>query len=230
MQPPSELPPASSQPQIPYKKNNNIAILLVLLVVGVILAAFFSCGCVGFLLLFSRSSDQINRTPTVAKADVEAEAANAESPFNTKEELARFSVEKAPAVNDVDQIRTPTATIADLQQILLEYNADYNEADKKFKGKLLQISGVVEKDPLESDGSHSTYITLDNGAVKSKYRVVLYFGDSQQRVEVRKLSKGQRVTVQGRFDGLDRPIFFGNVEDSTLITMGVGGGECKLIK
>ncbi|MGG1878254.1 hypothetical protein ABDI30_11890 [Paenibacillus cisolokensis] len=77
---------------------------------------------------------------------------------------------------------------------------DYDEnevaADAKYKGKQIEVSGVVKD--IGKDILDSIYITLETDAVLGSVQV--YFSDKEAEA-VGSLKKGQKVTVVGNGDG-----------------------------
>ena len=76
-----------------------------------------------------------------------------------------------------------------------EYNENEIAADEKYKGKIIEVTGVIRD--IGNDIMDNAYITLVGDE---------YFGDIQcyfnEKSVVAKLSKGKRVTVIGSCSGL----------------------------
>ena len=76
-----------------------------------------------------------------------------------------------------------------------EYNENEIAADEKYKGKIIEVTGVIRD--IGNDIMDNAYITLVGNE---------YFGDIQcyfnEKSVVAKLSKGKRVTVIGSCFGL----------------------------
>jgi len=79
------------------------------------------------------------------------------------------------------------------------YATDEAAADERFGNKILKVTGIVNrievKDYLDSD-----YITLTN-AENSLFQHVRCFFDKKHGPELSQLTTGQKVTVQGTYDG-----------------------------
>ncbi len=93
----------------------------------------------------------------------------------------------------------PAAIEITVEELLSAYEAEGIAADAKFVNKILKVTGVVNrrevKDSLDID-----YITLTNADKKLLQSVRCTF-DKKYRPELNRLKTGQRVTVQGKYDG-----------------------------
>jgi hypothetical protein len=95
------------------------------------------------------------------------------------------------ATLDASTLRVPIETL------LGEYRSNEVRADSKFKGKLVQVAGVVGD--VKKDLLNSVYVTLGTGAPFEIPEVQCFVQDAST---VASLSKGDRVTMRGRVDGL----------------------------
>ena len=88
----------------------------------------------------------------------------------------------------------PSITIS-ASKLYKEYNENEIAADEKFKGKIIEVTGVIRD--IGNDIMDNAYITLVGNE---------YFGDIQcyfnEKSVVAKLSKGKRITVIGSCSGL----------------------------
>ena len=88
----------------------------------------------------------------------------------------------------------PSVTIS-ASKLYKEYNENEIAADEKYKGKIIEVTGVIRD--IGNDIMDNAYITLVGNE---------YFGDIQcyfnEKSVVAKLSKGKRVTVIGSCSGL----------------------------
>lgn len=92
--------------------------------------------------------------------------------------------------------KSPDMTIS-ARQLHQAYEANEVAADTKYKGKILQISGTVED--IGKDITDTIYVTLSVGGEYTS--VQCYFADSHTN-DAANLSKGDRVTLKGKCDGL----------------------------
>lgn len=103
-------------------------------------------------------------------------------------------------------VRTPIETL------LAEYKDNEVRADGKFKGKVVQVTGLVGD--VKKDVLDHIYVAIGTGKLL-EIPVVQCFVASNQVEQVTALSKGDKVTVRGRVDGL---------------LMNVLVKECELVK
>jgi hypothetical protein len=81
----------------------------------------------------------------------------------------------------------------------VEYKDNEVRADGKFKGKVVQTTGLVRD--VKKDVLGSIYVTLGTGKLL-EVPVVQCFVAGSQVERVTALSKGDKVTMRGRVDGL----------------------------
>lgn len=87
--------------------------------------------------------------------------------------------------------------------LVTEYEANEIAADEKYKGRKVQVTGVI--DSIAKDIIDSMYVSLDSGQEFGITNVQCFFDDSEGRY-LASLSKGRSLTVTCRCDGK-----FGNV-------------------
>ena len=85
-------------------------------------------------------------------------------------------------------------------QLWTEYDDNEVLADENYKGKILEVSGVIED--IAKDFSDDIYVDLKgNSAQYSSHQSVrCYFSDDHVKA-ASKLTKGQSLTVKGKCDG-----------------------------
>ena len=86
-----------------------------------------------------------------------------------------------------------------LAKLLGDYKANEVRADGTYKGKTIQVSGTV--DDVKKDLMGDAYVTVGSGAA-FEIPQVQCMGGATQEAAFSKLNKGQKVTVQGKVDGL----------------------------
>ena len=93
--------------------------------------------------------------------------------------------------------RTVAVNAADL---LAEFKADPDAADKKLDGKYLELTGTVER---TGRGKEGVFVVLNGGDPTAKVKVECYFNYVGHPEEGRllRLKPGQTVTVRGEYDG-----------------------------
>ena len=89
------------------------------------------------------------------------------------------------------------------QQLLAAYEADEQSADTKYRGKVVEVSGVVEENGLET--MDMPFVMLATEIGMSFFGVQCIFSE-KEKPTLGALSKGDEVTVMGTVDG-----YMGNV-------------------
>lgn len=87
-------------------------------------------------------------------------------------------------------------------QLIKAYEDNEINANNKFKGKILHLTGYVD-DISQSDGlfSESFYVYLDNGE-KNSYDYVMCSLSESGAEKAAKLKKGDKITIEGECDGI----------------------------
>jgi hypothetical protein len=94
--------------------------------------------------------------------------------------------------------RTVAVSAADL---LMEYENDPAAADEKYVGKYLEITGIVER---TGQGRFETpFVILQGDDENAKIKIECYFDlfYEQDQNQIKRLRKGQTITVAGEYDG-----------------------------
>jgi hypothetical protein len=119
--------------------------------------------------------------------------------LNTAMRNAGRMAEEAMAKEAADrQARTVVIEATDLLQ---EFGKDPAAADRKFAGKFLQISGVVESTGHE--GRQSPFVVLTGDDVNAKFKIECFFDlfNVHDEAEIKRLDKGQSITLLGEYHG-----------------------------
>ncbi len=95
--------------------------------------------------------------------------------------------------------QTTSALEVTVEELLSAYKEDGAAADARFMNKILKVTGLVNRIELE-DYLDFSYITL-TGTEKSLLQNVRCIFDKKYGPELSQLTTGQRVTVQGKYDG-----------------------------
>ncbi|MFC1899371.1 hypothetical protein ACFLXP_03465, partial [Chloroflexota bacterium] len=98
-------------------------------------------------------------------------------------------------------------TVDDLYSI---YNKDAAAADAEFKRQTLTVTGVVDKVTV-NDVHEIFYIILAGAEKKERWNVRCTFA-RQYASNLKQLANGQRVAVQGAYDGYKLNILMKNCE------------------
>ncbi|MFC2069361.1 hypothetical protein ACFLTP_10215 [Chloroflexota bacterium] len=95
-------------------------------------------------------------------------------------------------------LQTPTAIEVTVDELLSAYVTDVAAADERFGDKILKITGVVDR--INKKYLDFDYITLTNTENSLLQHVQCLF-DKKHGPELNQLTTGQKVTVQGTYDG-----------------------------
>lgn len=100
----------------------------------------------------------------------------------------------------LDQLRADAAVMrVPIEKLLGEYKDNEVRADGQFKGQLVQVTGVVGD--VKKNVTDSIYVTVGTGQQFEIPEVQCFVADGQEK-RAAALSKGAKVTVRGRVDGL----------------------------
>lgn len=113
--------------------------------------------------------------------------------------------------------RTVTVPAAEL---LKEFADDPAAADRKYRGKYLEVTGVVDR---VGKGRHETpFVVLHGGDREAKLRVECYFqpAGEDEAGRIGRLEDGKPATVRGEFDG-----FVTNVQLRECVLVKEAAGE-----
>jgi hypothetical protein len=87
--------------------------------------------------------------------------------------------------------------------LLREFQTDPAAADRKYQGKYLELTGVVER--TGRDRNAISFVVLHAGDEAAKVKVECFFDDyflgPPDVARVGRLEKGQTVTVRGEYTG-----------------------------
>lgn len=102
---------------------------------------------------------------------------------------------KKEANKESEQVVTPAQKVT-AETLMRDYQANEVAADSKYKGQIVEVSGIV--DTIGKD-------ILDNPYVSFKTNEVIFtiqcMFDKSQAEQLAGLSKGQKLTVQGKVSG-----------------------------
>jgi hypothetical protein len=86
-----------------------------------------------------------------------------------------------------------------IDKILSDYKNNQVAADNKYKGNLVQVTGIV--DDVKKDIMSNPYVTLGTGQQFELPQVQAFFTDSMNN-QLAQLNKGSKITVVCKVDGL----------------------------
>jgi len=85
------------------------------------------------------------------------------------------------------------------QDLIDDYKNNEVAADLKYKNQMVEATGVI--DTISSGSGNTVYVTLNDGSDWNFDSVRFTFKDSEQKLKVAALSKGNNITIQGKCDG-----------------------------
>jgi hypothetical protein len=111
-------------------------------------------------------------------------------------EQMREAQQKAEAERKARTLAVPARVL------LHEFETDPAAADAKYKGKFLEVSGVVER--VGRNGDETPFAILHGGDDGAKLRIECFFdpADDDEEDRIDRLTKGQAVVVRGEYAGL----------------------------
>ena len=83
-------------------------------------------------------------------------------------------------------------------ELINAYNENEVKADKMYKGKIVEVNGIV--DGIDSDMDDKAVVRLSDGDKFSIYTVSCYI-DDENKDNACELKKGENVTIIGKADG-----------------------------
>ena len=109
---------------------------------------------------------------------------------------AQKEMEQAKA--DAEANRRARTVVVPAAQLLQEFQND-PATERKYRGKYLEISGIVERSGRDGDGI--PFVILHAGDEQAKRKVECYFALETADDDVRheRLDKGQTITVRGEY-------------------------------
>jgi hypothetical protein len=110
---------------------------------------------------------------------------------------AQHAMEEAQLKFEEDRkLRTVVVAAKDL---LDDFQHDADAADKKYKGKFLELSGIVERRGKSAHGAH--FLILHGGDQDAAIKIECFMIFIDPKKDDRPLEPGQAVTVRGEYLG-----------------------------
>lgn len=131
--------------------------------------------------------------PTRAKHEVASKPGLPDLQQPQAQPASKPVVTAAPKPQPPPTLKVPVATL------LAEYKNNEIRGDGLYKGKWIETTGVVGD--VKRDILNTLFITLGTGA-EFEFQQVQCFFDDMHAAKAATLSKGEKVTVRGRVEGL----------------------------
>jgi len=109
------------------------------------------------------------------------------------------STTQSTSASPVKAKKQEQITQVGIREILSAYKNNEVGADNRYKGKLVQVTGIV--DDIKKDLFDNLYVTLGTGAQFEIPQIQAFFDDSMNN-QLAQLNKGGQLTVVCRVDGL----------------------------
>jgi hypothetical protein len=116
--------------------------------------------------------------------------------------LVKDAQEQAERMRAEEEAKRKERTVeVSAAQLLKDFQADAEGAERKYKGKYLVVTGVVERVGKNRNEQH--FVVLHGGDEQAKVKVECFFfpADDTEEARIEQLGKGAAVTVRGEFDG-----------------------------
>jgi hypothetical protein len=111
------------------------------------------------------------------------------------------ALERAKA--DAEARRRTRTTVVTAAQLLQDFQNDPAAADQKYRGRYLEISGVVERSGR--DGDDNSFVVLNAGDEHAPLKIECFFEladePAEVQIQIQRLRKGRTVTVRGEYRG-----------------------------
>jgi hypothetical protein len=118
--------------------------------------------------------------------------------------MALLAAGSADSEEKAQRVKSSEASVStSAVQLYAQYEANEVEADNKYKGKVLAVTGVAGD--IGKDIMDEAYVLLSSGDALGMFGVQCFFSESEEQ-NFSNLRTGQQLTIKGRCDGK-----FGNV-------------------
>jgi hypothetical protein len=96
--------------------------------------------------------------------------------------------------------RKARTVVVTAHQLLKEFQENSAEADRKYRGKYLELTGVVER---TGGGDEAPFVIVHAGDESATIKLECFFDlpDEIAEIELGRLEKGQSVTLRGEYGG-----------------------------
>jgi hypothetical protein len=112
---------------------------------------------------------------------------------------ARKAMEQAQA--DAEAERKARTVVVTAAALLKEFQDGPTAADRKYRGKLLEVTGTLERRGKSGGGGYFVILHAGDEQAPIKIECYFHFLDTEDDVENKRLGKGRTVTVRGEYAG-----------------------------
>ena len=145
-------------------------------------------------------AEVIPEAETKSLSEPEAGIMTEGEPKVTTEPAAEMAHEVEPTPVTMPKAEPmPTSPVVTAGELYSAFEANAVGADIKYKGKTLQVTGTVNKIVVK-DTYDIYYVMLASAEKHEKWNVRCTF-DRKHEAELKRLTTGQTVTIQGEYDG-----------------------------
>jgi hypothetical protein len=119
--------------------------------------------------------------------------------------------------------RKARTVVVPATQLLKEFQENPAEADRKYRGKYLEMTGVVER---TGGGDEAPFVIVHGGDESSPVKLECFFDmpDELAEIELGRLEKGQSITLRGEYGGRVSHI---QLRQCVLVKKEASGGPMK---
>jgi formylglycine-generating enzyme required for sulfatase activity len=157
------------------------------------------CGWVGWLVVVAvvDTGEAIRRIPEDARYGTIRE----EEPITAHKPAPNLAPKPEPTPQPVkpEPPKPEPSLLVSVAELVDGYSKNEIAADEKYKGKVIEVSGVIGS--IGKDITNSMFVILGTGGNFSFRYVQCFFADSEEG-KLARLSKGQLVTIKGECAGL----------------------------
>jgi hypothetical protein len=102
---------------------------------------------------------------------------------------------------EMEAARKARTVVAKAADLLREFESDAARAEKKYKGKYLELTGVVERVGGGKDDPH--FVILHGGDENARLKIECFFdlADEDDDLVLQVLETGRTITLRGEFAG-----------------------------
>ena len=119
--------------------------------------------------------------------------------FGTETDEMQDELKRQQALMEAQ--RQARTVVVPALQLIQDFEAGVEDAERKYKGKYLELTGAVERSGGDENGA--PFVILHGGNESAKFKVECFFDfvDEIGEVPILRLEKGRTITVRGEYGG-----------------------------